>query len=151
MAKLHISTGKHKALEISKEAYRSSKVVYVALADKRVLYPAYGLRTRIVYIGETKRGAARITESAAKRAEEIFEHHGVNKLTFYPVTCTPRQNIKTWKKLEAALILRFREKYGKPPLLNAQGKKQQWKDETTYFSIDKIDKLLDFYSALPND
>jgi len=148
MAKLHISTGRHKVLEINRGAYKNHKTVYVALADKLVKYDDYGLRTRIVYIGETKRGAIRITESAAKRAEMIFQEHGITKLTFYTVSCTGRRKVSTWTKLESALILRFREIYGKVPLLNDHGKRQKWGDEKKYFTIDKLDKTIDFYSML---
>ena len=127
MTKLHISTGRHRVLEINRGAFESLKMVYIALADKLVKYD-YDLKTRIVYIGETKRGAIRITESAAKRAEKIVKEHGVTKLTFYAISCTPQKHVKSWEKLESALILRFREIYGKVPMLNDHGKRQKWKN-----------------------
>lgn len=148
MAKLRIRTGKHIALEITSAAYKSTKLVYIALADKNILYPAYGMRSRIAYVGETKRGAIRVTESAAKHAQEIFEEYGINKLTFYTVSCTPRSKVRTWEKLESALILRFRESYGKVPVLNDQGKNKKWDDELDYFTREKIDTVIDFYSHL---
>lgn len=45
------------------------------------------------------------------------------------LTCAPRQHVKTWHKLERALLLQFKDDYGRVPVCNTQGKNMVWRDE----------------------
>jgi uncharacterized RmlC-like cupin family protein len=83
------------------------KMAYILVADKSYMTKA-GLRTRIIYIGTTAKGASRPAASAVNKASQIFyKDHGVRELDVFIVTCSGRQNMKTWKRLEAALIHTF--------------------------------------------
>ncbi len=59
------------------------------------------------------------------------------------VTCGKRAGVSTWTKLERALIIRFRERYGSPPRANKAGKKMRWRDERLYFKESRLDAILD--------
>jgi hypothetical protein len=59
------------------------------------------------------------------------------------VLCTRRQGVETWRKLERALIIRFRERFGAIPKGNNQGKNMHWRDELDYFATKRLDKILD--------
>jgi hypothetical protein len=43
------------------------------------------------------------------------------------VTCTRRQNVRSWLQLERALILAFKDRFGEKPKCNVQGKKYRWR------------------------
>src|ERR1700749_2115679 len=102
------------ALEMTRIAIGHEKLAYILLADKPFSYP-HGGKSRIAYIGTTKKGAARIAGSMAERAKEILGEHGVKKVVARVITCRPRRRVKTWKKLESALLLMFRREYGRVP------------------------------------
>ena len=119
----------------------SQKLVYVLIADKTFSYP-HGRKSAIAYIGTTKKGVARVAGSAAERAQEILSLHGVKKVIARIVTCGTRQKVKTWLKLERALLLEFRSAYGSVPKCNWHGKNMIETDEFAYFSRDAMRKLI---------
>jgi uncharacterized RmlC-like cupin family protein len=83
------------------------KMAYILVADKSYETKA-GLRTRIIYIGTTAKGAGRPAASAVNKASQVFyKEHGVKTIEVYIVTCPGVQNTQTWKRLEAALIHTF--------------------------------------------
>jgi hypothetical protein len=61
--KLSIRIHKEPAIVINRIAFRDNKLVYIARANKKLRYP-WG-KSRIAYIGTTKRGARRMASSAA--------------------------------------------------------------------------------------
>ncbi|MDO8444628.1 MAG: hypothetical protein Q7T53_00745 [Deltaproteobacteria bacterium] len=142
--KLTIQTSKRAAITITRSAFKADRLVYIAIANKALKY-RHGT-SKIVYIGTTKAGASRIAGSAAARASQLFELHGVTELTFFIITCAARQAVKTWHKLEVGLILTFRELYGEPPKCNTKGKNQKWNDERDYFTDDRLVKVIEKYS-----
>ena len=75
----------------------------------------------------------------------MLKLHGVKELQFYVVSCRSRQRIKTWHKLERALLLTFREVYGEIPLCNSQGNKLKWKDELQYFTAKHLRGVIERY------
>jgi hypothetical protein len=129
------------ALEVTRIAIGSEKLVYVLLANKEFKYE-YGRKSHIAYIGTTKKGVARIAESAAKHAQEVLSEHGVKTVAARVVTCAPRRKVKTWVKLEKALLLQFRAEYGRVPWWNSQGGKLTELDEFRYFSREAVRGLL---------
>jgi|SRR5690242_7135460 len=141
---LTVKSPKSPSVTITREAVKSEKLVYIAVANKKVSYR--NGKSKIAYIGTTKNGAHRMAASAASKATEMLDLYGIRTLEFFAVTCKSRQNVKTWRKLERALILTFRSRYGEPPQCNKQGKKMQWGDELEYFTRNRLEAVIEQYS-----
>lgn len=137
----NIKASRKPAITITRQALRAEKLVYVAVANKSRKYP-FGYRSPILYIGTTRVGVQRIAQSAAARAQRLLANHGVNQLQFHVVSCTPLRNVKTWQKLERALLLAFKHTYGSVPLGNTAGKNVRWRDELDYFSEKRLVAVL---------
>ncbi|OGU65671.1 MAG: hypothetical protein A2279_04655 [Stygiobacter sp. RIFOXYA12_FULL_38_9] len=121
---------KKPAITISRVAVKEEKLVYIGCANNRIKY-TYG-RSKIAYIGTTKTGAGRIAASAAAKAKLLLNKHGINQLDFYVVVSGKRPNVITWRALESALLLTFRDIHGRVPEANKQGAK---------INRDKVKKL----------
>lgn len=146
MTKLTIKSPKLPAVTITREAVKSDKLVYFAVANRALSYPN-GEKSRIVYIGTTQNGAHRMAASAAIKALDMLGLHGVKQLEFFSITCKSRQNVKTWRKLERGLLLTFKYLYGDVPKSNIQGKKMKWTDELSYFSRSRLESVIAQYSV----
>ena len=109
-----------------------SKLVYVLVADKKLKYELG--KSRIAYIGTTKKGTARIAQSVAARAEHILGIRVVRAFHARVITCRPRKKVKTWHQLERALLLTFKDMYGEVPTCNTQGKRMRRSKEFNYFA-----------------
>ena len=142
MTRLHVSLKRDSAMSVTSVAIGSNKLVYVLVCDKKLKYPQG--KSRIAYIGTTKNGLSRIASSVAWRANEILAIHGVRGFCARIITCQPRQRVKTWRKMERALLLKFREMFGEPPHCNTQGKNMRETDEfNKYFTPDRIQKIIE--------
>ncbi len=139
--KLKIKRQRSPAIVINRTAFRDNKLVYLARTNNPNRYP-WG-RSKIAYIGTTKKGARRIASSAAVRGEDLLEEYGIKHLEFFVVTCGKVPGVETWRKLERALLIKFREKYGSIPRANKNGTKIRWKDEQKYFRPEKLDRILE--------
>jgi hypothetical protein len=139
--RLKVKWQSNPAIVINRTAFRDKKLVYVGRTNKRIRYP-WG-SSLIAYIGTTKKGAKRIASSAAIKGEKLLYEYGIKHVEFNVVTCGKVQGVETWRKLERALLLRFKEQYGLIPRANNAGKKTHWKDERKYFTIDRLDRILD--------
>src|SRR5690348_927926 len=106
MSVLTVKSPKSPSVTITREAVKSEKLVYIAVANKKLSYP--NGKSKVAYIGTTKNGAHRMAASAASKAIEMLELRGIRTLEFFAVTCKSRQKVQTWKKLERALLLTFR-------------------------------------------
>jgi hypothetical protein len=98
-------------------------MVYILTANKHQRYRDKDSKTvgrsRIIYIGTTKKGAGRPAASAVNKASEVFYNlHGVRSIEVHIVTCAAHGRKQTWKKLEAALLDAFRQKYLQLPKYN---------------------------------
>lgn len=142
---LTIQTTKKPAVTITRTATKAKELVYIAVANKNIKYP--GGSSRIVYIGTTKNGAARIAASAAAKANQMLGLHGVQHLELFVVTSTSIKGTKTWHKLERGLLLAFREKFDEPPKCNIVGKKMRWTDELQYFTRNRLNSVIEKYST----
>ena len=142
--KLTIKVGRRPAIVITREALAHERLVYLALTSRPSRYPY--ARSRIAYIGTTKRGARRIASSAASKADRMLAKYGVKELSFYIVSCRSRQGLKTWHKLERALLLTFREMHGVVPHCNTQGKRMKWRDELDYFTSKRLRATISRYA-----
>jgi len=139
--RLTVSLKPKHAMQVTRVSLGRKKLVYVILAKKELKYPWD--KSRIVYIGTTKKGVARIAQSVAARAQHVLSLHGVREFIVRIVTCPPRSNVKTWEKLERALLLVFRHKYGALPKCNKQGKNMKQTDEFKYFRRDRLERVLE--------
>lgn len=142
LPRLHVSLKRSPALRISRVSVGKSKLCYLLVANKKIKYKDG--RSQIVYIGTTKKGLARVSQSVAARAEDVLAIHGVSAFEARVVTCSPRQNVKTWHKLERALLIRFREMFGEVPHCNTQGNRMKETDEfSKYFARKRITTILE--------
>jgi hypothetical protein len=142
----YIRASSKPAITITRQAFGARKLVYVAVANKPRKYP-FGYRSPIVYIGTTKTGARRIAQSAAARAEALLAGHGVNQISFHVVRCTPLRKVRTWVKLERALLLAFKHRYGAVPIANSAGKNARWRDELEFFSQSRLLSVLQSFES----
>jgi hypothetical protein len=140
--RLTVSLRKHEAMRVTRVSVHRQKLVYIILADTKFKYHA-GKRSRVAYIGTTKNGVNRVAQSAATRTDEILGWRGVESFEVRIVVCQPRRNVKTWRKLERAFLIRFREIYGRVPWCNSHGKNMKEDDEFKYFSKARITTLID--------
>lgn len=122
MAKITVRKIKTIALIINRPATEESDFVYIAVANKLIEYPS-GAKSKIVYIGQTKKGAFRLATSAATRAYKLLFSHGISSLTYYILVPKGHQGTSSWKLLETALLSEFKSMYGAVPKANIQGKK----------------------------
>jgi len=74
----------------------------------------------------------------ASRASDILRIRGVRTFHARIVTCQPRRHVRTWRKLERALLLAFKEHYGEVPWCNTHGKRMRERDEFDYFSRARV-------------
>ena len=138
--KLVVKIGKQPSLIINRTAFRDDKLVYVIRANKKIRYQ-FG-DSRIAYVGTTKKGAKRIASSAVWKGESLLYRYGIKHLEIHIVTCGKIQGVESWKKLERALVIRFREIFGAIPVANNAYKNGRWRDEKKYFSESKLDKVI---------
>lgn len=118
--KVHLE--KKPVMAIHRRILKKDRVVYFLVAPMPQEYA--GGRSRIVYIGTTKKGARRIASSAAYRAQELLEQRGFRKFYVFVMSCKGRPGLKkTWIHLERACLAEFRSQYHEPPRCNTQGKK----------------------------
>jgi hypothetical protein len=141
LKRLKLSLKPSPAIEVTRVAIGNQKLVYVLIANKKFAY-AHGKKSAVAYIGTTKNGVTRVAGSAAERAEEILGLHGVTSVSARILTCKPRKNVKTWRKLERALLLAFRAEYGSVPKCNSHGKHMVETDEFAYFSRDAVRRIV---------
>jgi hypothetical protein len=139
--RITISVKRESALHATRISIGRLKLVYVLVADKRLDYPK--AKSRIAYIGTTKRGLRRVASSVAVRTDQILALRGVRSLDARVVTCQPRQRVKSWFVLERALILTFREMFGGPPKGNSHGKRMKWRDELDYFRAERLIEVIE--------
>lgn len=135
-----ISLKTHPALVARRVILNDEKLVYVLVASKGLKYG--NARSRIAYIGTTKKGGSRVAGSVSYRASSILGLHGVTEFEARIITCRPRQRVKMWLKLERALLLGFREMYGVVPKCNIHGKGFVENDEFKYFARARIKVIL---------
>jgi hypothetical protein len=139
--RLRASLHRDEALRASRVTVGKSRLVYVLIADKRLNYT--GGKSRIAYIGTTKRGLGRVAGSVAKRADDILSLHGVRTFHARIITCNPRRRVRTWIKLERALLIAFKYRFEEVPKCNTHGKRMKLDDELHYFSESGILNIID--------
>ena len=142
LQRLRIKAHRYEALYVSRVADNADHLVYFFCCDKRLRYPN-GKKSRIAYIGTTASGVWRLTSSAAERASKILSQRGVESFNAFVLTCTARQRVRTWHKLERALLLQFRELFGRVPICNTHGQQMVETDEFDYFARARITDVIE--------
>ena len=132
------------AMTVYRRVLKHRKLVYVLAARKTLKYQDG--RSRILYIGTTKKGISRIAASVARRSKKILNQRGVKEVDVHILSCEARQGLKSWGVLERALVARFRARYFEVPLCNTQLKKKR---STKYleelFKTRAMEKILQFF------
>jgi len=141
LRRLSLSLRRGAALTATRVSIGKQKLVYVLIADKRLRYKKG--KSRIAYIGTTKRGVGRVAGSVATKAEQILELHGVTSFHARIVTCQPRRSVSTWLKLERALLLSFKHRFGEVPRCNSHGKGMRERGEYRYFHKIGVANIID--------
>jgi len=138
--RLTISLKTGHAMRVSRLSVGSTRLVYVIVQNKQIQY-RWG-RSYVAYIGTTEKGIDRIAQSAATKAPDVLRAHGVDRFEVRVVTSRPRQRVKTWKKLERAMLLAFREMFGEVPKHNVHGKNITEVDEFDLFARERVKEVL---------
>ena len=138
--RLRIALKRKPAMTVSRIAIDDYKLVYVLCANKPFHYQNGS--SPIVYIGTTSNGIDRFAQSAAGKAEQVFRYNGVTSIDIKIVTCTPRRNVKTWHKLERAMLIVFNEMFGSAPQLNGSGHGMTETDEFELFARSRVESIL---------
>jgi hypothetical protein len=144
--RMAVSLKNKPAMTVHRRILEKDKLVYLLVAPKPI--KRENGRSRIAYIGTTKKGADRIATSAAYRAEEILEMRGLRTIDVYMVSCKARPGLKVWEQLEDALLAEFRSCYFELPLCNDRGKKLRWTRKLgKLFKRERINKILMTFDA----
>jgi len=131
--KLNLSLSRTPVMTLGRAALGADRLVYILAANKPIKYPRG--RSRIVYIGTTKRGVRRVASSVAQRAEGLLGRPGVRNVDAHLLTYTRRAGPwKVWLKLERAMLFMFQYEYGNIPILNKVGRHFWPAKEFAYFS-----------------
>ena len=140
LQRLTVKLHREPAIVCTPAAYDAERLVYLLVADKRLIYE--NGRSRIVYIGTTQNGISRVATSVVERAPLAFDEAGVRSVEARIVSCAPRQRVRTWRKLERAMLISFREMFGAIPFCNERGDGISERDEFDYFARRRIDEIL---------
>jgi len=117
MRSLKTKISKTPLLTLTRSRQWTDKMVYILAANKSFRYK--NGRSRVLYIGTTKKGGNRPAASAVNKASEVFyKLRGVKTIDVHIVTCAPRRAMQTWKRLESALLDTFRNRYFQLPRYN---------------------------------
>lgn len=137
---------------LTRECLAVDELVYVLVADRPVKYKQG--RSRIVYVGTTKRGAGRFAASAAENADRIFREYrlGVQRIEVYVVSSQLLPDVATWAELETACLMVFEMDYGpgfngKGPICNDHNHgKAERKDVFRHFKEQSVRRLIHLLS-----
>ena len=144
--KSHLSLSKAPIMTLGRRALGSDRLVYILAANKPVKYQQG--RSRIVYIGTTKRGVRRVASSIAFRAEGLLRRPGLRSVDAHLLTYSGRPGAqKLWAKLERAMLFIFKLEYGDIPLLNRVGRNLWPGREFKFFNHRMLRKRIHEFDA----
>jgi hypothetical protein len=129
------------AMSVTRLAGAPKKLCYIVTANKIVAYTSG--RSKVVYIGATDEGLPRVVTTVASRTDEILSNHDLTHFETHVITCKSLPRVDTWRKLERALLVTFRDLYGEPPLCNRHGARIRAEDEFTYFARERVQNILE--------
>jgi hypothetical protein len=141
---MRVSVNRKPAITVYRRALKHRKLVYILAARKPLKYKDG--RSRILYIGTTKKGISRIAASVAHRSKKILKQRGVRALDVHVVSCEAVPGLKSWALLERALVAQFRSRYWNVPLCNTQLKnKRPSKRLDKLFNPHALGKILSIF------
>lgn len=144
--KSYLSLSRAPVMTLGRGALGADRLVYILAANKPVKYPRG--RSRIVYIGTTKRGVRRVASSVASRAEGLLGRPGLRTVDAHLLTYSGRPGAqKLWAKLERAMLFIFKYEYGDIPILNRVGRNIWPGKEFKYFSRRALHKRIREFDA----
>jgi predicted GIY-YIG superfamily endonuclease len=130
---MRVTVNPKPAMTVYRRALKHRKLVYILAARKTLKYK--NGRSRVLYIGTTKKGISRIAESVAHRSKKILKQRGVREMDVHVVSCERRPGLKSWALMERALVAQFRSRYWQVPSCNTQ-----LKNKRTSEHLDKLFK-----------
>jgi hypothetical protein len=140
MRRLKVKLSKTSLLTVTRSPQWNKRMVYILVANKSYKYRS-GLRSRIIYIGTTGKGAVRPATSAVNKASQAFKTlHGVKTIEVHLATSRGRRAMKTWQYLESALLSTFRGVHFELPIYNKKRGSAYVEDEV--FSQRTLRKLI---------
>lgn len=143
---MRVSVNRKPAMTVYRNVLKHKKLVYVLAARIPIKYD--NGRSRILYIGTTKKGISRIAASVAHRSKTILKQWGVRQLDVHVVSCEKRPGLKSWALLERALVAQFRSLYFEIPLCNIQLKnKRPSKHLDKLFKRRALEKILRIFES----
>ena len=145
MAKLKVKCNSKPVMTVRRSRDWTKKMVYVLLADKPIKYSSG--RSRVIYIGTTKKGEGRPASNSASKSLRAFSDRkrfrGIKGTEVRILTCQKGQNLHSWELLESALLVVFRHLYGKLPEFNKKLEKfRHIEDVDDYFRERRLRTIL---------
>jgi hypothetical protein len=142
VSKLRVKYKHEPVMEVHRSKLWGRKMVYVVLVDRPYKY--IGGRSRVVYIGTTKKGEGRPASNAAKKSLEAFDKiHGVKSTHVIILVTQKRQSVETWAVLESALLIVFKSLYGQLPKFNKRLERfRRIEDVQEYFQVKRLWRVL---------
>jgi hypothetical protein len=146
---LRVRVSKETVLTIDRSRMWKSRLVYILVANKNFKYQS-GRRSYILYIGTTRKGARRPAASAVAKAMSIFgDVRGVKQIGVYLLNRESRPNVKTWQKLESALLAIFRQRYHELPIENKRRGEYVNEEDIQYFRSEHLITILKILEEPP--
>lgn len=134
-------------LTVDISATKAQRLVYLLVANKPLPYDKD--YSRIVYVGTTGKGIRRIAASASKNIVDAGQRlTSIKRLDAYVVWAKSKKGPQTkkgakhWSILERAFLMRFRNMYGSPPLMNGTGQRMKERNEFDVYSRSTIDRII---------
>jgi hypothetical protein len=133
-------------MTLFRSRYWKPHMVYILRADKSIRYNEGS--SRIVYVGETRRGTRRPAGSAASKAMRTFGVlRGIRRIDVHPVTFRGKQSVRMWEILERDLLATFKHIFGEIPWYNQQGKGKRFSVAgIKYFRKSRLERLVKLLS-----
>ena len=128
-------------LTVVRSSQWNPRLVYILVANKTHKYKS-GRRSRIIYIGTTGKGAQRPATSAVNKASEAFSLRGIKQIEVHLATCAGRKHIRTWQRLESALLATFRSLHFELPRYNKKKGADHYVEDVTLFRGKALQKLI---------
>jgi hypothetical protein len=146
---LRVRVSKESALTIDRSRMWKKRLVYILVANKKFKYRS-GRRSHILYIGTTGKGARRPAASAVAKAMAIFgDVRGVKQIGVYLLNSDSRPSVRTWQKLESALLALFCQRYYQLPIENKRRGEYVNEEDIRYFRRDNLVKILRLLEDTP--
>jgi hypothetical protein len=121
------------------------RAVYFQVADRPIPYK-HG-KNRIIYVGSTQATSSRSLTSLADVVPYRSRIPGLHRIEVHIIECELRQGVKSWRVLERACLIIFRERYGELPWLNSQGSKMEPGTEFKLLDRSQVRRLIRGYEG----